>query len=201
MAEIDNVLDWYCDNVGKKFIPRCCSAKSFCERFDTLFNHMQWKDEEEVKQNPEKVELTSKETEVLKFIKAKGWPSKTMQQLPFIIHQSCINHLSLKQRTARLLRAAKKKHAEGTVSASTVNAMEFLQYLQQSYSGGVESWVENWLLRAHASVKGWKQWSGDLTPYLLSLESKHYVEFHRNLCLKWCGNTDAWETIMGKLTK
>lgn len=157
-SKIKTVLDWYCDNLGDKFIPEAFSAKAFRFKFESIESAIGRT--EEMKSTKPKKEITAKdlnkaEGRVFDAIKNYHWKGDVKVQLPTAIRQTLLNQHKLFLIIARDLAFNELNKKQ----KSKFKALhEWIKAAQRYPAGFGMDWFESLYNR----VGNWDDWNGDI---------------------------------------
>jgi len=178
LADIHQVLDWYATACGGKYVIKACSAQTFRKRFDELYAALQTTE-------PTNVIISPAAKKIADRLKAKGWPTKALEELPLAVSNSSEYVHQLLQDLAKLRKrsALENKRMQRTVEVCIDKI------------GDVNLFVESWFSQVHQSIRNWSNWSGSLEPYTLCEDCHRFNLYMSGLLKSWSGDAERWNTL------
>jgi DNA-binding MarR family transcriptional regulator len=192
---ISKVLKWYCENIGKPYIPVAHSAKTFCSKFLQIEAAMKRGS------SPNKVEV-NKDLEALSIEDVdpivKGlykelssqydWRRNKEELLPYL-NQSFEDYRTWFR---KVLAVQKKSDRDFAL---------FIERAKEACITFPEDFIWRWWCRVGDKLASWKSWEGSLKQFTFSLEHKDFISRGREWAESLDGDTSNWNKLIKKASK
>ena len=187
--KIQQVLDWYCQNVQDEYVPRALNAKQFRYKFFQLTQARKRHQE-----TPEKKEIVISDwTEQLQKRLMLRWPKeeKEKQQEARFIQLTYDNYSNYRKALRQLLR-----HFNGMSKTrfEDIRLHRLLRYLWRTEQD-VPQFTEQWLRNTHRIAWRWKKWNGNLLKWHFRIDSRLFTERQEEAVSKYLGLPSYWNII------
>jgi hypothetical protein len=175
---IEKVLKWYCDNRKKLAanLPTVKSVKQFRTTFDWIERVMKKNTVTEIEVSPRALAIVGR------LGIGGGWPKGSANQVPRLVEISIRNH-------EEWVSAVRKLYLETADSALA----RFIVYAGTKVFG-TDNFLQIWFADAHRSVKSWKGFSGDLTPWAWRADHRVFNQTMLGVATEY-GDPKAWEKL------
>jgi len=175
------VLEWYVKNIKKAKslkLPIAASPSQFRKRFDWIEDIMSRLVAKDVQVTPAAAELAKKITAT------NPWP-KGKEQIPVVVQRSWNAYDEFKQR------------ARSRLEVRDRNLLEMMTGIYRKSEG----FVEHWFNEVCRSIKNWKEWSGDLEPFVFSPSHSRFRRMAISEATRCAGRSgeQLWDKLLGTL--
>lgn len=181
--EIEQVLNWYCNNLEDAYIPKAYSALSFKRKYDRIKECL------ERDTGPIDIDINEDAQWIIDYLLANfSWPKDSRRKIPWMVQQG-IDEIC---KFNRLLIGVAK-------SSSYINEeADILQRLL--FPAGPLEFVQQWFEEVSAEITRWKRWPGNMEPYKLHVGNKRFVLKCKE-CLRSYGYNEnqSWKLIKDEL--
>lgn len=193
--KVEQVLSWYENNHQKR---RIQSASSFRSQFEVL-EGMQSRStpEEQVGAMPDKASLL-----IVDELSDLGWPKGSKAKLPAAVAKSLTYMTAffvvVEDVTHRLRR---DKSIPGVPKHEQRSLASYAERLLDELGTTADDATRKWFKRVFKRVKGWSEWSGDMTAYVFSTESKMLHQIMDDCSSQYCGKTKYTAMLLDAVEK
>jgi len=191
---IRKVMNWFEENMDKKYCPLVRSADSFRHKFTQIESVMK-RDERD---NPT-VELTPEALDLSRQIQNENsWPLKSRAMVPVVVQISLNNIRSFLRKVAKYRNKLRKQKFD----CERLTREAFVEKVLAQFAGGVNAFVTSWMENANRRILGWEGWSGKLLPWAFSEDHNSFDMMMGTLSQEYCGSLIHWielkEAVSGK---
>lgn len=180
---IEEALAWYERHCKDSGAPPIFSAAAFRRHFD-------WLEERVKKTMPSILEVSDAAIAVHRRLQRFNWPKVTKEQLLQAIEASLRGRSEVIALTDTVYR-----HAGIGITAVHTLCDRIRRELSPS-----QFCIENWMAGVFHRVKNWHDWSGNLRPFVLTIDSKDFQKQGRQWA-KLVHNERLWDTFMERVNE
>lgn len=179
--QVDQVLSWYIENIGKEYVPEAYSAKTFKDKYLAILKAGTLA--------PVNVEVSPLAQEIAEHLALKAWPAGAEMQLPSLVQRSLDNYIIFLKQIEAL------KNKKGIPQHTSA----FIRYLQDAKLHSPVNFVTIWYESVLERLRGWTSWHGNLEPWLFSIEHGTFNNQMSNASADYCGSSIRWTQLKGEL--
>lgn len=180
--DIKKTTAWYAAHIGNDFVPEAYSGTAFRRKFATLL-HRAEHDLFTVTVGPAASEIVAR-------LHAEEWPPVCRAQL-VATTQICLT-------SYKKWIIARNNYLDNGAAKETPKLYSFGRHLQ-SVMPPPSYFVQAWLETVRKRVVGWKEWEGDLRPFLFKPGAKEFVRMGRTWAENYCGDAAVWDAFCRKI--
>lgn len=176
-VRLEQVLEWYCANCGRMYIPQVCAASSFYERFNELELAME---REQAKQGPIPSPAAEKVAAGMKDLK---WPGGCVEQLPraaqvaIDVYATAFDRIKIKSR------------GEGRDAKLARSILETKGLLLP------ERWAMVFIRNVFTSIVKWRAFDGDLIKYVRAKAPAAVEQHGRGVLQQYNSRPFDWDIL------
>ena len=191
--QIEDVLDWYCENYQNKWTPKCYTPKIFREKFDRVLAAL-----ERVEPKARSLEVTEDAKRIIERLRSKQWPKGSEKQLPFCVQTSLDRYEWFRneviQKTSELDPSEEVNSQDRMRLTRHKNLLTHLIGVLPAPSHFVETWFEEIWNQIHS----WDAWNGNLERMSFQVDSKKFEGYMAGLVVSYGRNSnDANQLLKG----
>lgn len=188
--EVENLLQWFIQNIDASFTPRPRSAKGFREQYDKIKQCML--------RNGGTVELSNDGEVVIERIKRKFWPAGTEKQLAATVESSLQNYKSFYNRLVEVRDKLCKDKTElsGHEKFEAKRKYKLARHLVASYFGDPVHFVSLWFLRVNEYINRLDKFNGSLAAFVFKADNQIFMQDCHTWCRKYCHRETGWHEIL-----
>lgn len=179
------ILDWYCNNIGKPYVPVALCAKTFRKKFPQLELAYQRLTKNQFIISPLALELTEQ-------LKTYSWGSGQLCQLPQAVQLSLNNHQATQKRNLVLLNSSSNISPRYRTIQEIVTSLTY--YLSKPYGFTI-----SWFQKMNKKVKDWLSWSGNMMKLAFALPCKEIEAIVRQASQRFSQRQDAANYFLDRL--
>lgn len=155
-SRITKALKWYTTNIGRPYVPKAYSAKSFVLKFSRI--------EDAIRRDKDSIDLdvSPLAEQMTKHLRMKTWPKNSERQLAHTIQLSLDTHKKVKT----LLREAQDMDLPPKCKTLAAHIIKKMGY--------GANFVEQWMMEVWDDIVDWKGWNGELLTMALNPSSKRF---------------------------
>lgn len=174
--EIETVLNWYCSNVGGKFVPKVFSASAFRTKFTAIRQAMRTI---QLKQSQAPSDVIAYATRNI-----LQWPAYTTNEVNEFISATYSGYSQFLEGLERLTQEEPENNYAKTLLQALHSPKEFTKL-----------WTED----AHGFCC--RRRNVRLSNLVWSIRSKHWIQFYAPFLLDWDQSGKQWQKVKEKLSK
>lgn len=182
-TEVQETLDWYCENMGGEFVPKVASSRYFREKYDAIRAAMT--------REGTGVKVCKEAQEFAKELAIKlNWPVEVREKLPELVQLSRDNILTMvKAACVFIARGQKGNDDRDLVFINTV-VIHRLKIM-------LTTWFDDLAARL------WRpHYDGDVMKLAFRMDSERFKTSHwRDWSYQWCGDGKAYDDLLAALIK
>jgi hypothetical protein len=163
---ITKVLNWYCQNIRKPFVPLAFSAKSFRNKFPNIEQAM-------IRDIGEEVQISEDANQITRRLLNLYWPKITPDELKRAVQLSLDNYESFLSHDT--------KHFPIPIRNKLSSPVVF---------------VEQWFRDLHPSIVDWQEWNGNIIKQAFHHEHKRFRARGRSWANEYCGDPSRWDRLI-----
>lgn len=182
-SRITAALDWYTANINGAKVPEAFCGAAFREKFDRIEAAMKRAADPSKPPAfaPESVTVSPHAADIARRVTNSPWPGDSERQVPALA-QVCLDNLRAFLKKLRVVAADKSDRGAQVLAVHIDNQIAPLDY--------VEQWCED----ARRSAAAWRNWRGDLAPFVWTMGHKSFVTAARGWAAEY-GGPAAWDRL------
>jgi len=190
---IKEVLLWYSNNIGKKYVPDARSAETFRKKFDCIYAAMQR--DQIFNEDKDPIEISEEAKNIARDLSSLIFPKGSDDQVLPVIQKSLNNYDAFCEKQFKL-----KKKIEAGKTKIPKHRQTFALYISECLPSS-RSFIAEYMKRLHKSLYHWEEWNGDLMRYVFKVSGRDFKAIGRKYASNWNGDTSYWDVHLDLLNK
>ena len=149
MDLIKEAMEWLRANIKDKYTPQILSATSFREKFSRIAARLEGKEPEPTKQDKEQAK---------RLAQSHYLPKVGIKEIRKCVALSNLNYMPLRTNWREFTKSLKKQTRKRSIA----------EYMDDFF---ISDFVYNWFVEIGNDLKGWKDWNGNLEPWIWNMDS------------------------------
>jgi hypothetical protein len=176
-ARFEACLDWYCDNVGKKFVPEAFSAASVKTKFSSIESAMVRAKEKE------KPLVSPKAQAIAERLKPSlYWPKGSLVSLEGSVQRGLDN-------------LAKWRASFSSLGSHQRMLMRLSEHLE-AVLGSDTFVIDSFMVFLNDQLQGWDEWNGDLLAQAWTPRHRYFRPVGRKHAGDFCGDPSLYDKLL-----
>ena len=190
-AEIEEALNWYCENYQDKWTPKCYTPKIFREKFERVVAAMKRSMPE-----PVEIEITDETKRIVERLKSNQWPKGSEHQLPTCVQKSLSNYETTRTQIIEIANATDPESETNSQDRLRMtrkkNLLNHLINILPAPSHFVQTWFEDiW-----NQINGWEAWGGNLETLSFRPSSRKFEGYFVGLVVGYGRNENEAKVLL-----
>jgi len=181
---IEEVLKWYCDNIGKDYTPTAFTAQAFNRKFRQIEMAMMRTRKSSIAISPEMERLSKSLMDSFKF------PPEVLIVLPQIAQVTDTNWQEFDRRMANYMMSQSDRDCNRDI--------RFIQHVRCFFS---PCFTEMWLIHISKSIGRLENYSGDPMKLVFTKDSEKFKERWKMWSYGWSTVADTFDRLLAELIK
>lgn len=182
-TRIEDTLDWYCKNIGRKYTPHAFSASGFRKKFISIEQLMLVEKEDNANSLPEVA--SDRAFQIADYYLCDYWPKDSFSKLPYLVEEALFEHREI------VIKCRKMIESKGKYSRIAERCLGIINT--------ADLFIWEWLRKVNTKIVAWEDWSGNMEQFRIRRDSKWFRSQVSNELIKYGFSPEVVKSFLDKL--